>query len=170
MSSKTTKSRRRSSRLKKNKEEQEKKEKEEQERAEQEEEEENEDNEDEEPEEEEVEDDEEDDDEQKDEDDEEDEDDDDDDGDYRNKLRSREGTSSNNGSQEQDMANLAGDIDHEYEDGECVWAKYLDYPWWPGQIEIAANDTRPKNKRRKNRKRTTITVRWFGEFGVKTYE
>ena len=38
---------------------------------------------------------------------------------------------------------------YEYEDGECVWAKYLDYPWWPGQIEIAANDTRPKNKRRK---------------------
>ena len=86
---------------------------------------------------------------------------DDEDSDYRDKLRTRD----SNGVQEQDMVNMTGDVNHKYNDGDCVWAKYLDYPWWPGQIEL--NDRRPPSRRRK--KRTTITVKWFGEFGVKTY-
>eukprot|EP01083_Nonionella_stella_P092463 258876_1 len=60
---------------------------------------------------------------------------------------------------------LDGDGDTEYQNGDCVWAKYLDYPWWPGQIEVCSATYSP---RRKKSKRTTVTVRWFGGFPIKT--
>ena len=51
------------------------------------------------------------------------------------------------------------DNNHQHENGECVWAKYLDYPWWPAHTNVITNDT------------TTITVKWFGQFQTfKTYE
>eukprot|EP00485_Elphidium_margaritaceum_P007199 CAMPEP_0202709692 /NCGR_PEP_ID=MMETSP1385-20130828/21780_1 /ASSEMBLY_ACC=CAM_ASM_000861 /TAXON_ID=933848 /ORGANISM="Elphidium margaritaceum" /LENGTH=243 /DNA_ID=CAMNT_0049369019 /DNA_START=150 /DNA_END=878 /DNA_ORIENTATION=+ len=59
---------------------------------------------------------------------------------------------------------MEGDSEYEYEDGECVWAKYADYPWWPGQIELPPK----KTKRGRKPKHKTIQVRWFGEFGVPT--
>merc|ERR1712154_676577 len=85
--------------------------------------------------------------------------------DYKDKLRNN--GSPNASKKEQDMVNLEGDIHYKYADGEVVWAKYLDYPWWPGQVEI---NNKPQSRRRKNSKKSTITVKWFGDFGAKTNE
>ena len=67
------------------------------------------------------------------------------------------------------MVHLEGDIHYKYLDGDCVWAKYMDYPWWPGQIQINNNNS-SSYRRRKNNKKSTITVKWFGEFGIKSNE
>merc|ERR1712228_437639 len=51
-----------------------------------------------------------------------------------------------------------------YEEGECVWAKYKDYPWWPGQIHFVSKRKRARSKR------SSLSVKWFGDFPVKTNE
>ena len=57
-----------------------------------------------------------------------------------------------------DINNLEGDGSHILSNGDCVWAKYLDYPWWPGQIKSSSNN--PKDR---------ISVKWFGGVQVKRY-
>ena len=80
---------------------------------------------------------------------------------YKSKLRDRK--QSNGSVQEQDMANLEGDLDYKYTEGECVWAKYQDYPWWPGQTVNISKRERARSKR------ASLSVKWFGDFPVKTY-
>ena len=83
----------------------------------------------------------------------------------RNRLRERPSTHQI----EQDMVNLEGDIHAKWKDGDVVWAKYKDYPWWPGQIEINNTSTthhRSSRRSRKTKKPSTICVKWFGDFGT----
>ena len=82
----------------------------------------------------------------------------------RNRLRDRPTTNL----QEQDMVGLEGDINTKWNDGDVVWAKYRDYPWWPGQIEINTHKTKKRRTTRKSSK-TTICVKWFGDYPTPTY-
>ena len=57
-----------------------------------------------------------------------------------------------------DIDSLEGDGSHILNHGDCVWAKYQNYPWWPGQIESSSNH-----------ENSEISVKWFGNVQVKQY-
>merc|ERR1712154_192161 len=60
--------------------------------------------------------------------------------------------------------NLEGDINRKWDDGDIVWAKYIDFPWWPAQIECNNNNNRRcNNNRRRRRNKTRIKCKWFGD-------
>merc|ERR1712228_381098 len=51
---------------------------------------------------------------------------------------------------------------HEYKEGDCVWAIWEDFPWWPGQIRFLSKRKRARNN--------SLSVKWFGDLPMGTNE
>ena len=52
---------------------------------------------------------------------------------------------------------------HSFKKGDCVCAKYRDYPLWPGQIELNSHAQTSQNSNK-------ISVKWFGDFSEASNE
>jgi len=55
---------------------------------------------------------------------------------------------------------LKGDVDDEYDNGQIVWAKHLEFPWWPAKVELAHRQNTARGSSR------VIPVTWFGDYGA----
>ena len=51
--------------------------------------------------------------------------------------------------------NIQGSLDNKYKDGQIVWARLEDFPWWPATVELVDEDVGfPLIN--------VVPVRWFG--------
>jgi len=56
---------------------------------------------------------------------------------------------------------LKGDKTMKYTHGQVVWAKFADFPWWPGTVALERKDKGGQQK---------VTVQWFGDYGEQSNE